>query len=245
MKLKYYLRGIGIGIIFSIIVFSVALTSNKTYDISDEEVMKRARELGMVYSSDNDNSLTLNDLLNKTDENKDESEIDDNLEPTKAVELTPTNEPTPTIEPTPIIEPMPTIEPTKKVEPTPTTKPTQVIEPTPTIKPTKEVEPTKKVEPTKVAEPTKKVEPTKVAEPTKEVEPTKVVENYVSIKVTKGMSSEVVAKMLTKEGVVTDSNDFNNYLKKHDYSRKINVGTYKIKMDASYEEIAKMLTTKK
>lgn len=221
MKLKYYLRGIGIGIIFSIIVFSVALTSNKTYDISDEEVMKRARELGMVYSNDNDNSLTLNDLLNKTDENKDESEIDDNLEPTKAVELTPTNEPTPTIEPT------------KKVEPTPTTKPTQVIEPTPTIKPTKEVEPTKKVE------------PTKVAEPTKEVEPTQVVENYVSIKVTKGMSSEVVAKMLVKEGVVTDSNDFNNYLKKHDYSRKINVGTYKIKMDASYEEIAKMLTTKK
>lgn len=233
MKLKYYLRGIGIGIIFSIIVFSVALTSNKTYDISDEEVMKRARELGMVYSNDNDNSLTLNDLLNKTDENKDESEIDDNLEPTKAVELSPTNEPTPTIEPT------------KKVEPTPTTKPTQVIEPTPTIKPTKEVEPTKKVEPTKVAEPTKKMEPTKVAEPTKEVEPTKVVENYVSIKVTKGMSSEVVAKMLAKEGVVTDSNDFNNYLKKHDYSRKINVGTYKIKMDASYEEIAKMLTTKK
>lgn len=233
MKLKYYLRGIGIGIIFSIIVFSVALTSNKTYDISDEEVMKRARELGMVYSNDNDNSLTLNDLLNKTDENKDESEIDDNLEPTKAVELSPTNEPTPTIEPT------------KKVEPTPTTKPTQVIEPTPTIKPTKEVEPTKKVEPTKVAEPTKKVEPTKVAEPTKEVEPTKVVENYVSLKVTKGMSSEVVAKMLAKEGVVTDSNDFNNYLKKHDYSRKINVGTYKIKMDASYEEIAKMLTTKK
>jgi hypothetical protein len=209
MKIKYYLRGIGIGIIFSTIVFSVAITSNKASNISDEAVMKRARELGMVYSNKKDDSLTLNDLINQSDKTNKESEVEDNLV------TPPTVEPTPLIEPTPTMEPTPTIEPTKKVEPTPT------------------------IEPTATMEPTKAVELTSITEPTKDVK------EYVSIKVTKGMSSESVAKLLADKGVISNSSDFNKYLKQHDYSRKINVGTFKIKLDASYEEIAKIITQKK
>lgn len=47
MKLKYYLRGMGIGVILTAIVMGFALGGRKT-TISDAEVIERARALGMV-----------------------------------------------------------------------------------------------------------------------------------------------------------------------------------------------------
>ncbi|WP_024866506.1 hypothetical protein [Butyrivibrio sp. FCS014] len=47
MKLKYYLRGMGIGIILTAIVMGFALGGRKT-TISDAEVIRRAKELGMI-----------------------------------------------------------------------------------------------------------------------------------------------------------------------------------------------------
>ena len=52
MKKKYFVRGLGIGIIFgALIMLAVYLTSGKG-SLSDEEVMKRAQELGMVKKSE-------------------------------------------------------------------------------------------------------------------------------------------------------------------------------------------------
>ena len=47
MKLKYYLRGMGIGIILTAIVMGFALGGRRSA-ISDAEVIKRAKALGMV-----------------------------------------------------------------------------------------------------------------------------------------------------------------------------------------------------
>ncbi len=47
MKLKYYLRGLGIGIIGTAIVMGIAL-SGKKETLSDEEIIERAEVLGMV-----------------------------------------------------------------------------------------------------------------------------------------------------------------------------------------------------
>ena len=50
MKLKYYLRGLGIGILVTTIILTIANhVGNK---ISDAEVIKRAEALGMVMSDD-------------------------------------------------------------------------------------------------------------------------------------------------------------------------------------------------
>ncbi len=46
MKLKYYLRGLGIGIIGTAIVMGIAL-SGKKETLSDAEIIERARLLGM------------------------------------------------------------------------------------------------------------------------------------------------------------------------------------------------------
>lgn len=61
MKLKYYLRGIGIGVILTAIVMGFALGGRKT-TMSDAEVIERAKELGMTDGG------VLSDSVNEGDE---------------------------------------------------------------------------------------------------------------------------------------------------------------------------------
>ena len=49
MKLKYYLRGLGIGIVVTALIMSIVTLTQKN-TISDEEVIARAEKLGMVQS---------------------------------------------------------------------------------------------------------------------------------------------------------------------------------------------------
>ena len=79
MKLKYYLRGVGIGLIIAtlIMMISTALHSNK--DISDEEIIARAEKLGMVMKTETktEDKKTLADL---DDPNKEETEDESSQE---------------------------------------------------------------------------------------------------------------------------------------------------------------------
>ncbi|MCR4761947.1 MAG: hypothetical protein K5696_00305 [Lachnospiraceae bacterium] len=50
MKLKYYLRGMGIGMILTAIIMGIAL-HGRSNELSDAEIMARARELGMIDST--------------------------------------------------------------------------------------------------------------------------------------------------------------------------------------------------
>lgn len=52
MKLKYYLRGLGIGIICTAIIMGIALSGNKKETMTDTEIIERARLLGMVMPED-------------------------------------------------------------------------------------------------------------------------------------------------------------------------------------------------
>lgn len=49
MKLKYYLRGLGIGIVVTAIIMTVALGNKQP--MTDEEVVERAKELGMIENT--------------------------------------------------------------------------------------------------------------------------------------------------------------------------------------------------
>lgn len=57
MKLKYYLRGLGIGVAVTALVLMVSGAGKSS--LSDEEVIARAKELGMVENT------TLSELLNQ------------------------------------------------------------------------------------------------------------------------------------------------------------------------------------
>jgi outer membrane biosynthesis protein TonB len=76
MKLKYYLRGLGVGIILTMIITAFT-SSGKEETLSDQEIMQRAAELGMIKeeaetsenkennASPNDENLNVEDV--KTD----------------------------------------------------------------------------------------------------------------------------------------------------------------------------------
>lgn len=50
MKLKYYLRGLGIGIIVTAIIMGISIGSHK--ELTDEEIIKYAEEMGMVKENE-------------------------------------------------------------------------------------------------------------------------------------------------------------------------------------------------
>ncbi len=64
MKLKYYLRGAGIGVIIATLVFSIAYAFYKP-TMSDEEIIKEATKLGMVSQTDEKDTAT--DKKSKSD----------------------------------------------------------------------------------------------------------------------------------------------------------------------------------
>ena len=70
MKLKYYLRGIGIGMIATTIILMIAFAVHKEQPLSDEEIRTRAAELGMVMPGD----LPASDKLVDTEQSGNEKE---------------------------------------------------------------------------------------------------------------------------------------------------------------------------
>ena len=105
MKLKYYLRGLGIGIIVTLILSGIA--GNKKQEMTNEEIKARAAELGMIEST------TLSDPTAQTPE------------PTATAAQTQTPEPTVTTAPTQTPEPTATTAPTQTPEPMETADGTQ------------------------------------------------------------------------------------------------------------------------
>lgn len=52
MKLKYYLKGFGVGVLFATVILSISLMLNRQQTgLTDEQIMARARELGMEMVS--------------------------------------------------------------------------------------------------------------------------------------------------------------------------------------------------
>ena len=97
MKLKYYLRGLGAGILFSVLVF-VFVVGPKESTISDDEIIQRAKQLGMTEKKE------LNIDMEKLRENTPSPlpemtgtpEFSPTSVPTQATELTNSPSPSPT-----------------------------------------------------------------------------------------------------------------------------------------------------
>lgn len=111
MKRKYYLRGLGFGILITTLVF--VLIGGK--EPSEAEIIKRAEELGYVKADISPTPMfdldTLKEQLTITPELTPESQLTQTPELTPEGELTQTPKLTP--EPTPIPTPKPTEPPTE------------------------------------------------------------------------------------------------------------------------------------
>ena len=183
MKLKYFLRGLGIGIIFGAIIMLAAYLTSGSYKLTDEEIISRAKNLGMVYESDIATSGDADNVKNTTEEVTTEA---------------------------------------------PTTE-------APTTENTTEVTTEKVTEATTRAT----TESAKTTEDKKDAE-------YQTAKITVvgGMGSQQVAQLLEDAGMIESASDFDSYLNRNGYSTRIEIGTFEINSNMTYEEMATILCTK-
>lgn len=217
MKLKYYLRGLGIGILITTVILSLAGIGRK--NMTDEEVVKRAKELGMVEST------LLSDLPDQT----------------KAEEVRPT-EPE-TSEPETSLQPE-TSEQENSAEPEagpgPETSEPETLEPEVSPEP----EETASTPKTPVAPEETPVAPEETPVSPEDGNPDTPAGETVTLVIGRGESSTTVSKNLKKAGIVEDAAAFDRFLCNNGYDKKIITGTYEIPYGASEEEIAKIITRK-
>lgn len=93
MRLKYYLRGLGLGIIFAVFIMMVGYRNHGS-SMSDSEIIEKAKALGMVETEDSSGMKNDKKTDNKTDEKSDKktdtSEPDTTIADTSAAEDTQT-----------------------------------------------------------------------------------------------------------------------------------------------------------
>ena len=175
MKRKYFVRGLGVGILFgALIMFAAYMTSGKNR-MSDEDVIKRAQELGMVKQSEY--------VL--------ESDVTSQETTTEEITTEATTE--------------------KATTEAPTT-----TEKATTEKATTEASTTEKAD----------------------------TSTQTTVTISSGMSSEAIASALANAGLVDDASKFNSFLVANGYDMKLETGNFSLETGMSYEEIAKILTTK-
>lgn len=66
--------------------------------------------------------------------------------------------------------------------------------------------------------------------------------DMVEFQVQRGDSSVSVSKRLAQAGLVGDADAFDRFLCQNGYDKRIRIGNYKIEMDSSDEQIAKIIT---
>ncbi|MBR5598400.1 MAG: hypothetical protein IKW30_13490 [Lachnospiraceae bacterium] len=215
MKLKYYLRGLGIGIVVTAILMSIV---KKPETLSDAQIKMRALELGMVEESvlsdlkvekENDTEDSVEDILTDQEDIENvvqaetqeenvlqqEGNMDENIHYEESEEVV-----------------------QKKEDDNSTTESATTIEET--------------ID--KVVD--EETENQNIANNTEEI-----IENFIIITVDKGNGSEIVSRKMFEAGLVNSEIQFNRFLVQNGYDRKLKVGNHEIPANATEEEMAKIL----
>lgn len=229
MKLKYYLRGLGLGIFFTTILMTIEFHVQGTDQLSDEQIIERAEELGMVMNEDEtEESGTIADAnkndSGETDETKDDKDKEDASDETGA-------------------------EDKEEPESDETSKADTEAEENTSAKEENQKDETKASADEKDAEKVAKQDAEAapdtqtVPETAPEATPEAVPEN-VQFAINAGEFSDVVSQNLFTNGLVEDAGSFNTYIIDNKYDVMLQPGVYTIPKGSSYEEIAKILTGK-
>ena len=216
--MKYYLRGLGVGIVVTSLILGIGLGSRKE-TLSNEEIKERARALGMV-----EESITVAEAATQQEEEAQEaetavdSEVEDDTADKADAESVVSASPEVSSEPTAGVSTPPESSATPKVstQPVPSTEPTASA--------TKEVS----------AEPTASATP-KVGDEAAETK------EIVDITINPGEGSYAISQKLEQSGLIDDASEYDAYLCDNGYHTKLRAGVHKIPMGSTREEIAKLL----
>lgn len=213
MNLKYYLRGLGLGIIVTAVIMGIAAGRNKE-SLSDAEIKERAKELGMVEQSG-----VLSELEGGTEAEagsplKTKTPAEDTAaSPAAAQTALPAKEAA-----LPSAEPKASEMPKKSEAPKNSPTPVSTTAPAASPKPVSSPKP----------------------KPTASLQ--QEASSTVSIEIKSGESSTTVCRKLEEAGLIASAADFDVFLYQHGYDKKMKVGVHEIPVGAEPETIAELLT---
>lgn len=235
MKLKYYLRGLGIGIVVAALLMGFVKAGGKE-KLSDDEIIARAAQLGMVESSVLSSDLASEEKLEetiKTDEKetvtkqKDQDAVAEESKSESSDETESVNKDDKQNDKSDALQAE--VEEEQKEIQADTAKDD-----------VKEVQGNKK-EDSKEVQGNKKEEK---EEPIKELPKDEDKEKKYVVKVNGGDGSRAVANRLEEMGAIKDAATFDKFLCQNGYDRKLVTGTHEFDVGATEQEIAENLMKK-
>ena len=214
MKLKYYLRGLGIGIICTAIIMGIALSGNKKETLTDAEIIERAKLLGMVMeegakeSSEQEPEDKQKEPEQKSLESPEPK--DNQTEGNNSGEDTPSEN-----------------DDTKKDSETDKPEDESSSQGTES-----------KEDPQKDEDAAKETSSNPEAGQSSQQE---ISQDVVEIRIEEGDYSDLISRKLFQAGLITDASAFDNYLTKNGLEESLRIGVHKIPKGATQEEIVEIL----
>lgn len=226
MKLKYYLRGLGIGMLVVALLFTVSGSTGAK--MSDDAVKRRAAELGMVEKD----KTVLGELGS-------EAVSEETVQPESGAEAGSTAEQPEnnTEEPAEETKPESGVPESDKTteaqtESAEADKNAAQQQTEPSEEDTAEQKPAQDIE--------ERAE--EVAERAEDIAENSPTGRVVTLEVHRGDSSVSVARRAEEAGLVPSAADFDVFLCRNGYDKRISVGSYEITEGASDKEIADIIT---
>lgn len=204
MKLKYYLRGLGTGMVVTALILGISGSFSDKGTMTDEEIRARAKELGLVERT------TLSEAVMQAEENE------DIILPEESKTEILSEEPESTEEAS-----------EENLESEQETDKQEADEQANDKQETGEQEAVREEE----ASPEENAPFGMPAEA-----------GTVSLQIIRGDSSVSVSKRMEELGLIDDASAYDRYLCQNGYDKKIRTGTYEIPVNATQEEIARMIT---
>lgn len=214
MKLKYYLRGLGIGIIVTAVIMGVS-SGGKQTEMTDAQIIAKAKELGMV-----DGVLSQFEETESLEQTEKETE---SVETPENTELS---------------------ESAKAPESSELSESAKAPDSTELSESAKAPETTELSEDTEASESLKQSEGTEMPEAESEAveEPKPEVVKKIVVTVYPGEGSYTVSRKLAALGLVESADIYDKFLCQNGYDKKIITGNHEIEAGMTAEEIAKALT---
>ena len=189
MRFKYYLRGCGMGILVATLLLMVA-AGTKKQDMRDEDVIARAKELGMVFSEEGENPQ------GNSPETKDSQTEDSETENSQTTDSQTEDSGTDNSQTT-----------------------------------DSQTEDSQKED--------SQIKDSQIKDSQTEDSGE---EGPIRISVKQGEVCRELAEDLLEKGLITDAEEFRNFMKDYGYDDMLRVGEYEFEKGMTYLEIAKILT---
>lgn len=214
MKLNYYMRGLGIGIVVTALLMGIA-SSGKKEQMTDEEIRQRAMEMGMV-----DGNIVLADMSENHEDEEEQKEEGNEKE-----------------------EVLTSLSGNGSADNKDSAKDTQTGRQGQENDKEAENLKTENGDDSE-GEPEEGGEGPEETLGDNQRENGETVNEIIVISINSGDGSRVVANKLLQAGLIEDAAAFDEYLCRNGYDKRLKTGRHDISANAAYEEIAAAITQK-